>query len=234
VPSIGAARGEAEPIVVRDPQYGEILFYFYQEDYFPAIVRLLAAQQQQQLTEHIDQSELLLGGLYLSYGHHLEAADIFQRLLSANVRPEIRDRTWFFLAKIWKQRGYLDRSEFALEQLSDGLPDNLRYEANMLHAQILIDNGRYGEAVAQLARWKGKTEWASYAKFNLGVARARKRKVESATGIFQEHGNNDPKNEEITTHRDKANQAQGYYQLQDGKPGLAKSPMQRKRQEGPI
>jgi tetratricopeptide (TPR) repeat protein len=198
VPSIGAARGEAEPIVVRDPQYGEILFYFYQEDYFPAIVRLLAAQQQQQLTEHIDQSELLLGGLYLSYGHHLEAADIFQRLLSANVRPEIRDRTWFFLAKIWKQRGYLDRSEFALEQLSDGLPDNLRYEANMLHAQILIDNGRYGEAVAQLARWKGKTEWASYAKFNLGVALARNGNVESATVILQELGNIDPNNEELT------------------------------------
>jgi Flp pilus assembly protein TadD len=234
VPSIGAARGEAEPIVVRDPQYGEILFYFYQEDYFPAIVRLLAAQQQQQLTEHIDQSELLLGGLYLSYGHHLEAADIFQRLLSANVRPEIRDRTWFFLAKIWKQRGYLDRSEFALEQLSDGLPDNLRYEANMLHAQILIDNGRYGEAVAQLARWKGKTEWASYAKFNLGVALARNGNVESATVILQELGNIDPYKEELTSLRDKANLALGYSLLQDGKPGLAKAPLQRIRLEGPF
>ena len=74
VPSVSAAKNEAEPIVVKDPQYGEVLFYFYQEDYFPAIVRLLSAQHEQQLTEHIDQSELLLGGMYLSYGHHLEAA----------------------------------------------------------------------------------------------------------------------------------------------------------------
>jgi hypothetical protein len=234
VPTVSAAKGEADPIVVKDPQYGEVLFYFYQEDYFPAIVRLLAAEEQQQLTEHIEQSELLLGGMYLSYGHHLEAATIFERLLAANVRPEIRDRTWFFLAKIWKQRGYLDRSEFALGQLSDRLPDNLRYEANMLHAQILIDSGRYGEAVAQLARWKGKTEWASYAKFNLGVALVRNGNIDSATEILQELGDIDPYNEELTSLRDKANLALGYSLLQDGKPGLAKAPLQRIRLEGPF
>ena len=80
-----AAKDDPEPIVVKDPQYGEVLFYFYQEDYVPAIVRLLAAQDREQLTEHTEQAELLLGGLYLSYGHHLEAAGIFDRLLADNV-----------------------------------------------------------------------------------------------------------------------------------------------------
>lgn len=234
VPSPGAARSEADPIVVRDPQYGEVLFYFYQEDYFPAIVHLLAAQQQQQLTEHFEQSELLLGGMYLSYGHHLKAAEIFERLLADNVRPEIRDRTWFFLAKIWKQRGYLDKSEFALKQLTDDLPDNLQREAQMLHAQILIDGGRYGEAIAQLARWKGKTEWANYAKFNLGVALVRNGDVDSAVGILEELGTIDPYNEELTSLRDKANLALGYSLLQDKQPGLAKGPLQRVRLAGPF
>jgi hypothetical protein len=62
------------PIVVKEPHYGEILYYFYQEDYFPAIVRVLAAQEQDQLAAHAAEAELLKGGLYLSYGHHLEAA----------------------------------------------------------------------------------------------------------------------------------------------------------------
>ena len=96
-----AAEDDPDPIVVEDPQYGEVLFYFYQDDYFPAIVRLLAAQEQGQLERHAEQAELLLGGMYLSYGHHLEAARIFERLLADNVAPEIRDRTWFFLAKVW-------------------------------------------------------------------------------------------------------------------------------------
>jgi hypothetical protein len=72
-----AGKDDPEPIVVEEPHYGEILFYFYQEDYFPAIVRLLAAQQQGQLEQHSAQADLLKGGLYLSYGHHLEAAEIF-------------------------------------------------------------------------------------------------------------------------------------------------------------
>jgi len=99
-PAAYAATAENEPIVVKDPQYGEVLFYFYQEDYFPAIVRLLAAQSQQQFVNHAEEAELLLGGLYLSYGHHLEAAAIFEKMLAGNVSTEIRNRTWFFLAKI--------------------------------------------------------------------------------------------------------------------------------------
>ena len=104
LPQARAADDKSEPTIVMDAHFGEVLFYFYQEDYFPAIVRLLAAQKQTQLESHIDESELLLGGLYLSYGHHLRAAEIFERLLADSVEQDIRDRTWFFLAKIWHQR----------------------------------------------------------------------------------------------------------------------------------
>ena len=231
---VSAARDDPEPIVINDPQYGEVLFYFYQEDYFPAIVRLRTAQQQNLLNDHIEQSDLLLGGMYLSYGHHLEAAEIFERLLAENARPEVRDRTWFFLAKIWKQRGYLDKSEHALEQLGDSLPDNMEREAKMLHAQILIDSGRYGEAVAQLVRWKGRTEWSSYAKFNLGVALVRNGDVETASGILNELGTIDPYNEELAALRDKANLALGYSFLQAARPAAAKEALQRIRLEGPF
>ena len=53
-----AADEEAEPIVVEDAAFGEVLFYFYQEDYFPAIVRLLAAQEKSRLENHIDESRI--------------------------------------------------------------------------------------------------------------------------------------------------------------------------------
>ena len=48
-PAVSAADGKPEPTTVKDAHYGEVLFYFYQEEYFPAIVRLLAAQKQTQL-----------------------------------------------------------------------------------------------------------------------------------------------------------------------------------------
>ncbi len=229
-----AGKDEPEPIVVKEAHYGEVLFYFYQEDYFPAIVRLLAAQEQGRLVQHAAQADLLKGGLYLSYGHHLEAADIFERLLADNVNPEIRDRTWFFLAKIWRQRGYLDKAQQALDNIGDDLPEDVRREATMLQAQLLIDGGKYDQAIALLQDWKGKTEWSRYAQFNLGVALVRSGRMDEAGKILAELGDIDPWNEELTSLRDKANLALGYALLQSGQPHSAKPLLQRVRLEGPF
>ncbi len=229
-----AAEENKDPIVVADPQYGEVLFYFFQEDYFPAIVRLLAAQQQQQLNDHADDAELLLGGMYLSYGQHLEAAGIFERMLADNVSTEIRDRTWFFLAKIWYQRGYHEKSQQALSYVEGELPKNLQSEALMMRAQILIDAGEHDRAIALLQNWKGETEWASYAKFNIGVALVRSGRVEEAEELLDDLGNLNPFNDEMTSLRDKANLALGFAMLQDGRPTEAKAPLQRVRLEGPF
>ena len=229
-----AAEDARDTIVVEDLHYGEVLFHFYKEDYFTAIVHLLASQSQSNLNNHIDESELLLGGMYLSYGHHLEAARIFERLLADNVNPDIRDRTWFFLAKIWKQRGYLEQSQQALDRIEGKLPGNLQREAKMLQAQILIETSDYERAVTLLQDWKGKTEWASYAKFNLGVALVRSGRFDAAENILEDLGEMTPFNEEMTSLRDKANLALGYALLQDGQPMAAKPVLQRVRLEGPF
>lgn len=233
-PAALAAANDAEPIVVEDPQYGEVLFYFYQEDYFPAIVRLLAAQKQQQLDDHGEEAELLLGGLYLSYGHHLKAAEIFEKLLADNVSRDVRDRTWFFLAKIWYQRGYLVKAQQALANIETELPKNLQREALMLDAQILIDAGEYDAAIAKLQNWKGRTEWASYAKFNIGVAMVRSGRVSEAAKLLGDLGGMDPFNDELTALRDRVNLALGYALLADGQAYAAKAPLQRVRLEGPF
>ncbi|MEM1175399.1 MAG: tetratricopeptide repeat protein [Pseudomonadota bacterium] len=235
LPGLAEADKDRDPIVVQDAHYGEVLFHFYQDDYFPAIVKLLAAQNRAQVGNHIDDAELLLGGMFLSYGHHLEAAEIFERLLADNVDEDIRNRTWFFLAKIWSQRGYLEESKKALDKIDNkALPKNLQREANMLHAQLLIDSGDYGGAVAMLDDWKGRTEWASYARFNLGVALVRNGQLDQAKSILDDLGDMNPFNEELTSLRDKANLALGYALLQAKQSDAAKAPLQRVRLEGPF
>ena len=229
-----ALEGEREPVVIEDPHYGDVLFYFYQEDYFSAIVRLLAARERGQLEEHSEEAELLLGGMYLSYGHHLEAAEIFERILAGNVAPDLRNRTWFFLAKIWYQRGYLDRARQALGNIDGTLPQNLASEAALIDAQIRIADGDYETAIARLSNFNDPTEWSTYAKFNIGVALVRSGRVAEAQGLLDEIGRLEPFSDEMAALRDKANLALGYALLQDGQYAAAREPLQRVRLEGPF
>ncbi len=226
--------GGTIPTIVKEPHYGEILYYFYQQNYFPAIVRLLAARERSQLDEHGAEAELLLGGLYLSYGQHQHAAQIFERLLADHTDSSIRDRTWFFLARIWHQRGYFDEAQQALANIGDELPGSMEAEKVNLLAQLLIESGDHTGAIELLARWDDKTEWASYARFNLGVALARSGQVDAATALLDDLGQLEPWNDELSALRDKANLALGYAYLQDGRPAAAKRPLQRVRLEGPF
>ena len=78
-----------------------MLFYFYQDDYFDSITRLLAAQQLERLPNTRGEAQLLLGGLYLSLGEHVEAGKIFETLLgTANVSENVRNKAWFYLGKV--------------------------------------------------------------------------------------------------------------------------------------
>lgn len=222
------------PVVVEDPHYGEVLFYFYQGEYFDAIVRLLAAESMQRLPNHDDEAELLLGGLYLSYGQHGEAAAIFDRLLAGNTSESVRDRTWFFLAKIRYQRGYYPEAEAALTQISGKLPKELEPERRMLHAQVLMRQDRYAEAAEVLDRWRGDEDWVTYARFNLGVALVRSGEIDEGARLLDKVGQIDEGSDERLGLRDKANLALGYAWLQDGRPEAARPVLQRVRLEGPF
>ena len=232
-----AAARERAPngTVVQDLAYGEVLFHFFQEDYFTALTRLLAAQQRNELEVHAAEAELMLGGLYLSYGQHRLAGEIFERLLAQSVEPEFHDRAWFFLAKIWYQRGYLADAEAALSRIGGELPEALEPERRMLHAQVLMSQERFEEALAALESWRRPSdEWVGYAKYNVGVALVRLGRVEEGARVLNEVGTLDPENPALAALRDKANVALGYAWLQAARPLAAKPPLQRVRLEGPF
>ena len=152
------ARGDDGGIVVQDLAYGEVLFEFFQEDYFTALTRLLAAQERGELEHHGAEAELMLGGLYLSYGQHRLAGEIFSRVLEQSVEPALHDRAWYFLARIWQQRGYLSEAEAALNRIVGELPEEIEPERRMLQAQVLMDQGRFAEALTALESWRPPTD----------------------------------------------------------------------------
>jgi hypothetical protein len=225
--------GTLKPTTVKDLHYGDVLFHFFQDDYFGALTRLRAAQSQSRVPHHLDESELLLGGLYLSYGEHVEAGRIFERLLQQNVAPMVRNRAWFYLGKVWYQRGYWEDAEKALRRIEGRLTPQLDAEKQNLLAQVLIQQGRYDGAVAILNGWRGPPDWTAFAQFNLGVALVRKGRMVEAETMLDAVGQLQTENEELLALRDKANLALGYAYLQAGQPGAAKPVLQRVRLQGP-
>ncbi|MBT8083908.1 MAG: tetratricopeptide repeat protein [Woeseia sp.] len=228
------AKDDNSATIVEDPHYGEVLFHFYKEDYFPAIVRLLAAQESQHLPHHAAEAELLLGGLYLSYGNHQRAAEIFERLLNSTSDSGLRDRTFFFLARVWQQRGYFDKARQALGSIEGDLPGSMPAEGRLLLAQMLIEQGEFDQAIELLDRFQDKTEWGSYARYNLGVALIRNGSTRDAARMLDSLGLIEPHNEELAALRDKANLALGYAYLQKGGAQEAKALLQRVRLSGPF
>ena len=219
---------------VHDPHFGQVLFDFYQEKYFSALGHLMSAQQLGQMPHDANEAELLRGGLYLSYGLHVEAGHIFERLIAAGASPTVRDRAWFYLAKIRYQRGYHDEAEQALAQIGGRLPGDLEDQCQILHAILLIDQKRYREAAEHLSGLKGKSDWVRYGRYNLGVALVRAGETEKGIALLDQIGTEPAASEEMKALRDKANVAIGYVHLQAGQPEQARNFLARVRLDGLV
>ena len=221
-------------IRVQDLHYGEVLFQFYAGQEFQALTELEAFSQWQRMPHHAADADLLAGGLYLSLGMHHEAGRRFERLLTNDVPLGVRNRAWFYLAKIWYERGYYDRSEAALDHIGASMGAELDAERNHLLVNALMRQQRFDAAIAQLQAFQGSSDWMAYARFNLGVALVRAGRLEEAAPILTQVGTLNTNSDELLNLRDKANLALGYAYLQANQSALAGVPLERVRLNGPY
>jgi hypothetical protein len=227
--SFAAGVSAEERREVRAPFFGEVLFDFYQEKYFSSAVDLLVSRRFERLGPHRDEAELMLGGLYLSYGLHLQAGEIFDRLIAQGAPPSVRNRAWFYLAKIRYQRGYTDEALEALTRIDEQLPGELEDEHQVLRSTLLIGRGQYAEAVARLERLGRGSSWIPYARFNMGVALIKAGETEKGVALLEALGADRANSEELRTLKDKANVALGYAFLQTGNAARARRALERVR-----
>jgi tetratricopeptide (TPR) repeat protein len=218
---------------IKDPHYGDALFHFFQDHYFTSVTTLMASQHFERVAHHDDEAEVLRGGMLLSYGLTKEAGQIFAKLIDKGASPAVRDRAWFFLAKIRYQRGYLPEAENALAQVENNLPTALEEERILLQANLLMAHGDYNGAADVLNGMSLKATSSRYARYNLGVAllklRETPRSIARGTTILDDVGRMPAENEEYRSLRDRANVALGFSALSEGDPAAARNYLQRVR-----
>ncbi len=229
---------------VRAPHHGDVLFHFYQDEYFNAISSLMVSQHFQRLAPHDDEAEVLRGGLLLSWGMHAQAGAVFEKLIAHNASPAVRDRAWFFLAKVRHARGLHDEAFDALSRIEHTLPESLDAERSLLLAQVYLALGDNTNAAKLLTPLAGTPpspgtpqalldDPTRYARFNLGVALVREGQREAGQAWLDALGRSPAGTEEQRALRDQTNLALGFAALQRQQPEPALQWLERVRLQGP-
>jgi hypothetical protein len=236
---LAAKRGNPDalaPIQVQDLHYGDVLFHYWadQDNGLQTLTRLEAYSHWGLMPHHAADAQLLAAGIYLQLGLHNEAGDRFAALLNGRVSLPVRNRAWFYLAKIWYERGYYDRAEQALSRIQGQLGDELEGERNNLLVNALMYQHRYDDAITQLRSWHGTADWMAFARFNLGVALVRAGRLPEAAPILASVGTMQAYSAELLILRDRANLALGFAYLQANRPQEAREVLARVRLDGPY
>jgi hypothetical protein len=224
-----AAAAEPTTHAVQDPHYGDTLFHFYQEQYFTALVGLMVSQRFDRVAHHADEAEVLRGGLLLSYGMPREAGEVFARLIDNGAAPAVRDRAWFYLAKIRYQRGQFAEANEAMARVAAALPEPLQEQRLLLRADILLALGDYSGAARLLADMTTHPRAGRYARYNLGVAMVKGGEAAAGSEVLDELGRAGAPDEELRSLRDRTNVALGFSALQQQQPEAARKYLARVR-----
>jgi hypothetical protein len=235
-PFAGPSTPVPAPITgVQDPHYGDGLFYFYQSRYFTSLSALMVSQHFGRMPVHADEAEVLRGGLFLSYGLHREAGEVFEQLIARGAAPPVRDRAWYFLAKIRYQRGLFDEAQAALARIDKPLPAPLEEDRALLAANVMMARNDYAGAARALDALAKSPNATRYARYNLGVALVKSgnpAEVARGTALLDELGKQPATTEELRSLRDQTNVALGFAALQAEQGAAARGYLERVRLQG--
>lgn len=226
--------------------YGTSLYNFFQDKYFSAITDLLVGKHYHRLNTEDKNAELLLGGMYLSYGLPDKASSIFTDLLdrSSRVTPvSVRDRALFHLGRHYYDSNVLQPAESSLIEISGTLTEDQDGERIYMLVNIMISKSQLDDSSNLLERIledatnfldniPDDSIWHTYAQYNIGTAFLRTNNFEAGRKLLDEIGTDEAVNTEHAIIKDKANIALAFAELSRKNPQQANDYFSRVRLEG--
>jgi len=228
---------------LRDPYFGEALYYAYQGRYFDAIARLDTELGQHYAVDepgldplhyHIGEAEFDVGDFELYYRMHHRAGRAIKRVLQGNVAESVRNEAIFRLARIYFQKDQPVNAFHALEQIHGEIPERIRDDLAFLRAQVLMANGRFRDAVKVLGPLQTARGLEGFSAYNLGIALWRSGQQEEGGRQLDRAGQISSNEQGALAIRDKSNLVLGSNLLEHHHPDLARKYLERVRLQGPY
>lgn len=195
--------------IIKDLPYGLALFEFYQDKPLAAITELDVGKYRNTLNNQPDDAELLLGGLYFSYGLADEAEAIFTQLIDDKTEDDTQNRIWFNLARVQYDQGRYTQTLDLLSRIDEKLPAQREAQKEHLLTNLYIRQQEYGMAAEAAGRIKSKSIWHPYSAYNLGVALVKSGENEQGRNWLNRAAKYDSTNQEVQALLDSTHLALG-------------------------
>ena len=241
--TVGLAAGPAVGADVKDPYFGEALYYAYQGQYFDALQRLDTELAQYRgldepdldtLHHHFNDAEFSVGDFELNYRMHHRAGRAIRAVLEGAVDEAVRNEAAYRLARIHFQKGQLDDALHALARIEGTVPEELSDDIEFLRANIYMATGRPSEAVEVLEQLRSDESLAGFAAYNLGIALLQDGRPQEAIEQLDRAGQLASGDRASLAIRDKSNLVLGTILYDSADFVRARQSLDRVRLEGPF
>ncbi len=228
---------------LKDPYFGEALYYANQGEFFDAIARLdtelkqyygVDEPQLDQLHYHINEAEFSVGDFELSYRMHSRAGRAIKAVIEGNVDPAVRNEAIYRLARIYFQKEQNINALHTIERIEGEIPKRIANDVAFLKAQIYMVNGKFSEAEDILSSLEGEESHEGFSTYNLGVALFAQGNEEEGSLRLEQAGQIDSSDRAVLAIKDKANLALGSRLLEKGEAQAARQYLERVRLDGPF
>ena len=241
--SSATAASTKAPQELKDLYYGEALYCAFLEEWFEAITRLdtelgqyyeLDQPELDPFFAYSRQAAFAVGDFELAYRMHQRAGRAMNAVIEADVEPLLRNETLYRLAKIQFQKDHPVRALHALERIAGPVPPAIKDDLDFLHAQVLLANARFEDAVKILLALKDVDALVGFREYNLGIALIRQGKEQEGRNYLDLGGQIESDDPVVQSIRDKLNLTLGEMLLKDEDLEHAKEVLERVRLDGPF
>lgn len=219
---------------VLDYPYGVALFQFFQNNPLAAITEIDVGKYRAAFEQQPDEAELLLGGLYFSYGLVDAAEQIFNDLLQSEKPQATQDLVWFNLARVQFELGNFEQSAELLNRIANPLPLQREQQRQYLLTDLQIKHQQFEQAAENLNKISTDNIWRAYAQYNLSVAQVAAGQKDAGYAGFSKLEELNIKTEEFYSLLDSSELALGLNNLRQENNDAAIEHFLKVRFSGPI
>lgn len=199
-----------------DLEYGTILFDYHQQDYFNALIEF---EYNLAIDNSIAQSgsgQVLKGGMLLSYGVPDAAQLIFRRLLHGNESEPVRNRAWYYLAKLFYNKSDTPNAIQALSQVKGKIPKDVHLLYHYLATLVNINANHLGQAQQNVDKIAQDTPFYPYLQFNMAIGELRNNNLPQAVTHLEKVVQYAGQSEELSVLADRAKHGLSQLAIQSG------------------